>query len=77
MEGSRPASSALGRNVDETVGPANEYLCGPSGKPSQDFLDHRAVDPSRKVRCAERFLARNRQRQDERRIADFDGMKLF
>jgi hypothetical protein len=40
-------------------------------------LDHHAVDPSRKVRCANRFLARNRERQDERRIADFDAMKFF
>ena len=51
---------AVSRNVNETVRTADAYLRGLSGKPGYDFLHHRAVDPPRIDRCADRLLARNR-----------------
>ena len=77
MEGSRPASSAPSVAMLTKPLDPQTNTCGLSVKPGQNFLDHHAVDPSRKVRCADRVLARNCQRQGECRIAAFDGMKLF
>lgn len=68
---------ALGRDVDEAVGPADKHMSWLSVKPRKNFLDHCDIDPSCEVGWAERFFARDSQRENEPRIADFNRMKLF